>query len=94
MRMQNVFFFSDLLDYSRIGSSPKFTVPAFHLQLLNQTPPHSPILFTETLRVSSLGQPVRKSAETFSTLFLLTSSSLISGRLSGTHSSVTQLLKR
>lgn len=48
----------------------------------------------ETLKVSSLGQPVRKSGEMLSTLFLLTSSSLISGKHSGTQSSVTLLLKR
>lgn len=60
----------------------------------SSTPPHSQILFTEMLRVSSLGQPVRKPGETFSRLFLLTSSSLISGRLSGTQSSVIQFLGR
>lgn len=55
---------------------------------------YSQILFMETLRVSSFGQPVRKSGEIFSTLFLLTSSVLISGRHSGTQSSVILLLKR
>lgn len=58
------------------------------------TLPHSQILFMETLSVSSFGHPVRKSGDIFSTLFLLTSSSLISGRHSGTRSSVIPLLKR
>lgn len=47
----------------------------------------------ETLRASSFGHPVRKSAETFSTLFLLKSSVLTSGRHSGTQSSFILLLK-
>lgn len=54
---------------------------------------HSQILFMETLRVSSLGQSARKWADTLSTLFLLRSSVLISGRHSGTCSSFTLLLQ-
>lgn len=47
----------------------------------------------DKLRVSSLGHSARKWADTLSTLFLLRSSVLISGRHSGTHSSLTLLLK-
>lgn len=48
----------------------------------------------EALKISSLGQPFRKSGETFSTLFLLTSSSLRSGSSSDVDSSWIQLLRR
>lgn len=54
---------------------------------------HLQILFMETLRVSSLGHSARKRADTLSTLFLLRSSVLISGRHSGTCSSFTLLLR-